>query len=275
SKISKNYAWASGGSSILSEFGTLHLEFAYLTDISGDVVFREKILRIRDFIKGLEKPGGLIPNYLNPKTGKWGQHHTSMGALGDSFYEYLLKAYVQSGYQDETARQMYLDAMGPIIDKLVLKSRSGLTYFAESKFDRLEHKMDHLACFAAGMLALGSHVIKGDQTQRHGEIGAEVANTCHESYVRTPTGLGPESFRFSEASEARAMKSSEKYYILRPEVVEGWFYMWRLTHDPKYRDWAWDAVQVSLEGCELGLGTGGRIQNLLLQVSTHLYVFIL
>ena len=55
----------------MSEFGTLHLEFMYLTDISGDVAFREKVLRIREFIKNLERPGGLYPNYLNPKTAKW------------------------------------------------------------------------------------------------------------------------------------------------------------------------------------------------------------
>ena len=95
------------------------------------------------------------------------------------------------------------------------------------------------------MYALGAKEIKDENSSRYHDIGAELAHTCHESYVRTPTGLGPESFRFSEAMEARAMRSSEKYYILRPEVIEGWFYMWRLTHDQKYRDWAWDAAQVS------------------------------
>lgn len=45
--------------------------------------------------------------------------------------------------------------------------------------------------------------------------------------------------------EAKALKSQEKYYILRPETIESYFIMWRLTHDQKYRDWGWDAVQVS------------------------------
>lgn len=36
------------------------------------------------------------------------------------------------------------------------------------------------------------------------------------------------------------------YYILRPETVESYFIMWRLTHEQKYRDWGWEAVQVSL-----------------------------
>lgn len=32
---------------------------------------------------------GLYPNFLNPKTGSWGSKHISLGALGDSFYEYV------------------------------------------------------------------------------------------------------------------------------------------------------------------------------------------
>lgn len=70
---SKNYAWASGASSILSEFGTLHLEFAYLSDITGNPIYKERVNNIRQVLKELEKPKGLYPNYLNPKTGKWGQ----------------------------------------------------------------------------------------------------------------------------------------------------------------------------------------------------------
>lgn len=52
------------------------------------------------------------------------------------------------------------------------------------------------------------------------------------------------SIRFSDAVEAKALKSQEKYYILRPETIESYFIMWRLTHDQKYRDWGWDAVLV-------------------------------
>ena len=76
--------------------------------------------------------------------------HTSIGALGDSFYEYLIKSYIQPDKRDNIAREMYEDAIDTITKRLVLKSHSGLTYLAESKFDRLEHKMDHLACFAGG-----------------------------------------------------------------------------------------------------------------------------
>lgn len=56
--------------------------------------------------------------------------------------------------------------------------------------------------------------------------------------------LGPEAFRFDGGVEAIATRQNEKYFILRPEVIETYMYLWRLTHDPKYREWGWEAVQV-------------------------------
>lgn len=255
--VSKNYGWASGGSSILSEFGTLHLEFSYLSDITGDAVYRDRVQTIRAVLKDIEKPKGLYPNYLNPKTGKWGQQHMSLGALGDSFYEYLLKAWIQSGHEDDEAREMYDEAMQAIIQHMVRRTPSGLVYVSDMKFDRLEHKMDHLACFAGGLFGLGSTTLTNQYSQRYMEIGEGLTNTCHESYIRTYTRLGPESFRFNDGVEAKALKAQEKYYILRPETFESYFIMWRLTHDQKYRDWGWDAVQALEKHCRTPTGYSG------------------
>ncbi|XP_013105225.1 mannosyl-oligosaccharide alpha-1,2-mannosidase IA isoform X1 [Stomoxys calcitrans] len=255
--LSKNYGWASGASSILSEFGTLHLEFSYLSDITGNPLYKERVQTIRQILKEIEKPKGLYPNFLNPKTGKWGQLHMSLGALGDSFYEYLLKAWLQSGQTDEEARQMFDEAMVAIIDHMVRTSLNGLTYVSDLKFDRLEHKMDHLACFAGGLFALGANTRQNEHTEKFMSIGKGITNTCHESYIRSTTHLGPEAFRFSEAAEARALKSNEKYYILRPETVESYLVLWRLTHDQKYRDWGWDAVQALEQHCRTPHGYSG------------------
>jgi mannosyl-oligosaccharide alpha-1,2-mannosidase len=40
---SKNWAWASGGCSILSEFGTMQLEFEYLSLITGESKFADMV----------------------------------------------------------------------------------------------------------------------------------------------------------------------------------------------------------------------------------------
>lgn len=72
-QVSKNYGWASSGCSILSEIGTMHLEFTYLSDITNNPVFKSKVENVRKVLKSLDKPKGLYPNYIHPRTGKWGQ----------------------------------------------------------------------------------------------------------------------------------------------------------------------------------------------------------
>ena len=49
-------------------------------------------------------------NVLIPPVSVWWldfADHVSIGALGDSFYEYLLKAYLLSGKEDQQAKEMY------------------------------------------------------------------------------------------------------------------------------------------------------------------------
>ena len=74
----------------------------------------------------------------------------SLGARGDSFYEYLLKAWLQSGKTDTEAREMYDEAIAAIAEHMIRTSRNGLIYSLEIDLDATyeEHKMYHLACFA-------------------------------------------------------------------------------------------------------------------------------
>ncbi|KHN83808.1 Mannosyl-oligosaccharide alpha-1,2-mannosidase isoform B [Toxocara canis] len=255
----RNWAWASGGCSILSEFGSLHLEFEYLSRITNRTIFSEKVARIREVLSSIEKPEGLYPNYLNPKTGKWGQKHVSVGALGDSFYEYLLKSWLLSNKQDDEAKRLYDEAIMAIEKHLLrFSQQSNLAYFVEMKGSRIEHKMDHLACFIGGLFALESmNEASLERKSNALRLGEQIGNTCHESYVRSAIGIGPESFRFTADAEAVAVSDREKYYIQRPEVIETWFYLWRATHNEKYREWCWSAAQAIEKYCRTKSGYSG------------------
>ncbi|XP_078472323.1 mannosyl-oligosaccharide 1,2-alpha-mannosidase IA-like [Lampetra planeri] len=263
--VGRNWGWASGGCSILSEFGTLHLEFEHLSQLSGNPIFREKVVKIRNVLDKMAKPNGLYPNYLHPNSGNWGQHHVSVGGLGDSFYEYLIKAWLMSDRTDTQARRLYDDAMQAIEAHLLRRSEGGLTFFGEWRSGYLERKMGHLACFTGGMFALGADGASSPQagaqgaeaTGGHLALAAEIAHTCHESYNRAALKLGPETFRFEGGADAVATRQSEKYYILRPEVVETYFYLWRFTRDPKYRAWGWEAVQALEKYCRVEGGFSG------------------
>ena len=272
----RNFGWASGGASILSEIGSHHLEFVYLSALTGDKRYARRVRRIRDFLDRLSKPyDGLYHNYINPHTGAWGEESISIGALGDSYYEYLIKSWVQTNGTDTQSRRMFDSAVDAIQRRLVRTSVSGvkgmgftslfkhylctgMTYVAKQFYGRLEHKMEHLACFAGGMYAMGSMGLTNQSRSNYfRQMAANITDTCAQSYKRTATHIGPEAFFFSDIYEAIALNNNEKYYILRPEVIESYFYLWRLTHDQRFRDYAWSATQAIARHCRTGNGFSG------------------
>uniref|UniRef100_UPI0037E9B975 mannosyl-oligosaccharide 1,2-alpha-mannosidase IA n=1 Tax=Semicossyphus pulcher TaxID=241346 RepID=UPI0037E9B975 len=257
SGTSWSWGWASAGSSILAEFGTLHLEFVHLSELSNNPIYTEKVMNIRKLLNKIEKPHGLYPNFLSPVSGNWVQHHVSIGGLGDSFYEYLIKSFLMSDKTDDGAKKMYYGALEAIEANLVQKSPGGLTYMAEWRGGILDHKMGHLACFSGGMIGIGADDGEPEKRQHFLDLAAEITHTCHESYTRSATKLGPEGFRFDAGAEATATRLSDRYYILRPEVIESYMYMWRLTHDPKYREWGWEAVEALEQNCRVESGFSG------------------
>uniref|UniRef100_A0A674DKR2 alpha-1,2-Mannosidase n=1 Tax=Salmo trutta TaxID=8032 RepID=A0A674DKR2_SALTR len=265
SGTSWSWGWASAGSSILAEFGTLHLEFVHLSELSNNGIYTEKVMNIRKLLNKIEKPHGLYPNFLSPVSGNWVQHHVSIGGLGDSFYEYLIKSYLMSDKTDEEAKTMYYSALEAIEANLVQKSPGGLTYMAEWRGGILDHKMGHLACFSGGMVVIGADDGAPEKRQHYLDLAAEITHTCHESYT---TKLGPEAFRFDGGVEATATRLSDRYYILRPEVIESYMYMWRLTHDPKYREWGWEAVEALEQHCRVEAGFSG-IRDVYAQTVSH------
>uniref|UniRef100_S4R729 Alpha-1,2-Mannosidase n=1 Tax=Petromyzon marinus TaxID=7757 RepID=S4R729_PETMA len=73
SGVGRNWNWASSGCSILAEFGTLHLEFAHLSYLTGESSYIDLVMKIRGILQKMDRPNGLYPNYLHPRTGRWGQ----------------------------------------------------------------------------------------------------------------------------------------------------------------------------------------------------------
>lgn len=105
---------------------------------------------------------GLFPIYINPSSGQATSRQITFGALGDSFYEYLLKTWLQGGQKESMYREMYDKAMDGM-DSLLLKTTtpSHLKYVADYDGSRTVDKMDHLVCFVPGMLALGAYTSDG------------------------------------------------------------------------------------------------------------------
>ena len=54
-----------------------------------------------DTLKDTPTDKGMLSIFLNPNTGKHDGQTFSMGASSDSYYEYLLKMWIQSGKKDK------------------------------------------------------------------------------------------------------------------------------------------------------------------------------
>ncbi|CAN0317850.1 unnamed protein product [Discosporangium mesarthrocarpum] len=99
------------GLSSLAEATTLQLEFSYLSRVSGDPSFAIKANQASESVEeGRQRlgwsggpKGGLAPIYISPETGEFGGGdrgeggRVTLGARGDSYYEYLLKQWMFSG----------------------------------------------------------------------------------------------------------------------------------------------------------------------------------
>ena len=55
---------------------------------------------------------GLVPIFINANSGKFRRHSTiTFGARGDSYYEYLLKQWIQTGKRTDFLKDDFLEAM--------------------------------------------------------------------------------------------------------------------------------------------------------------------
>lgn len=78
--------------------------------------------------------------------------------MGDSYYEYLLKSWLQGGKRDRELKRLYDNAVDGMMEQLLARSRfDDYLFVGERRGSRLIKSMQHLTCFVGGMLALGAH----------------------------------------------------------------------------------------------------------------------
>jgi mannosyl-oligosaccharide alpha-1,2-mannosidase len=59
---------------------------------------QEAVNKVTEHLHSLPKKDGLVPIFINANTGRFPSTATiTLGARGDSYYEYLLKMWLQSG----------------------------------------------------------------------------------------------------------------------------------------------------------------------------------
>ncbi|KAK9097777.1 hypothetical protein Syun_024822 [Stephania yunnanensis] len=236
-----NPSWT-GRESILADSGTEQLEFIALSQRTGDPKYQQKVEKVITELRKNFPADGLLPIFLNPHSGSSSYSTITFGAMGDSFYEYLLKVWIQG---NKTAvvkhyREMWETSMKGLVSLIRKSTPSSFTYICEKSGDSLSDKMDELACFAPGMLALGSSGYGPGDREKMLTLAEELAWTCYNFYQSTPTKLAGENYFFHAGED---MSVGTSWNILRPETVESLFYLWRLTGNKTYQEWGWNIFQ--------------------------------
>ena len=265
---------------ILSELGTLQIEFRFLSRATGNLEYERKALKVIDVMEKMKDSDGLYYLYVKNQSKKpaYGNKRISFGAMGDSFYEYLLKLWLQSGRKDSKYRRMYDEAMDGMHKLLIQKHpASGLTYVGEMDNGTLENKMDHLSCFLAGNLVLGAFTSPGGLTsikaQRDLRTGKALAYTCYQMYAQSPTGIAPEVVWFGPDGIERRRHAI--YNFLRPETAETFYILYKLTGDPTYREWGHEMFLALNEHLKTDLAFGSMedVENPELEISDKMESF--
>jgi len=260
----RNIGWT-GGSAILAEFGSIQIEFRYLAKQTGRTEFASKVEKVYQVMHDIAPANGLYPYYYhnNPRTGNLpsaGNDKLTFGAMADSFYEYMLKMWLQGGKTEPMYREMYDQSMDGMHAELLQKSTpSGLTFIADKNSGRLDTKMDHLVCFMGGLLALGAYTdpsgLDSARAQRDLQTAKALTYTCYQMYARMPTGISAEFVQFHSGQDFEVGRGAP-HYLLRPEAVESMFILNQLTGDPVYREWGWEIFQAIEKYCKTPYGYG-------------------
>ncbi|KAK7265209.1 hypothetical protein RJT34_32825 [Clitoria ternatea] len=236
-----NPSWTRGNS-ILADSGSEQLEFIALSQRTKDLKYQQKAEKVIKELYRTFPDDGLLPIYLDPLTGIKSNGAITFGAMGDSFYEYLLKAWIQGNKTEVVTfyREMWGKSMKGLQSLIKKSTPSSFTYISEKLGDSLLDKMDELACFVPGMLALGSSSYGPGETEIIMSLAEELAWTCYNFYQSTPTKLAGENYYFRNGED---MNVGTLWNIQRPETIESLFYLWRFTGNKTYQEWGWDIFQ--------------------------------
>eukprot|EP01130_Rhizamoeba_saxonica_P017302 TRINITY_DN833_c0_g1_i2.p1 TRINITY_DN833_c0_g1~~TRINITY_DN833_c0_g1_i2.p1 ORF type:complete len:164 (+),score=30.10 TRINITY_DN833_c0_g1_i2:1272-1763(+) len=109
------------------------------------------------------------------------------------------------------------------------------------------------------MYALGAENIKHidkNMYQKHMEIAKGIGRFCGDMYEKNPTNLPCENVRVSN-SDIKMPNHAAASYTMRPEAIETWFYLWRYTKDPIWRDLGWKAFLAMIKHTRTDYGFSG------------------
>jgi glycosyl hydrolase family 47 len=201
-----------------AETGTLLIEFGTLSKLTRNSIFYEKAKRALVETYNRRSPVGLVGTRINVETGKWTNTGSHISAEIDSYYEYLLKAWLL--FNDQDCKRMWLGSIAAInkylADEETRKSELWYGHVEMSSGQRTATTYGALDAFFPAVLALSGDLKRARRLQ---DSSVKMWN-LH--------GIEPEVLNY------QTMKVEHAGYPLRPEIVESTYYLYHYTKSPQY-----------------------------------------
>ena len=210
---------------IVAELGSLTLEFTRLSEITGDSKYYDAVYRVMlafEMSQEETRIPGLWPTIVDARRLAFSGTHFTIGGMSDSLYEYLTKEYILLGGTVPSYRTMYeaaLDAMKKFLffrpnapDRKDLLSDGppqpfwatdvlfpGSTYVGSDGSMVQEPLVQHLGCFAGGMVALAAKTFHRESEDM--AIAKRLVDGCIWAYDASPLGIMPELFHLATCDD--------------------------------------------------------------------------
>jgi mannosyl-oligosaccharide alpha-1,2-mannosidase len=190
---------------LVSEIGSLSLEFTRLSQLTGDPKYYDAIQRISNELELAQNSTqlpGLWPVSINAEIPSFAEDNFfTLGGMSDSLYEYLPKQYLlHSGLlsQPRNLYEKFIDvAKTTLFFRIYNPENKNLTVSGDIRVQNQGTKLNlhprgqHLTCFTGGMVALGSRIFSRPQDL---EVAEELAQGCMWAYDSNANGIAPELF---------------------------------------------------------------------------------
>jgi mannosidase alpha-like ER degradation enhancer 2 len=208
----------SGPRSNPAEIGTLILEFGTLAKLTHQPRYYDLAKRALQGLWQRRSPLGLVGDEIDVETGKWTDPVAHISGGIDSYYEYLVKG--ARLFDDAELGTMAREMLGAVDKYLADETADGLWYgYADmNSGKRTETVFGALDAFYPAVLVLAGDVPRAARLQESAFRMWRVA------------GLEPEVYDY------RKQTITSGGYQLRPEIIESAFYLYRRTHEPRYRE---------------------------------------
>uniref|UniRef100_A0A1S4GZW9 alpha-1,2-Mannosidase n=2 Tax=Anopheles gambiae TaxID=7165 RepID=A0A1S4GZW9_ANOGA len=193
--------------------GTILLEFAALSRLSGEPIFEVKAHAAMDALwKMRHRSSELMGTVLNVHSGDWIRRESGVGAGIDSYYEYCLKSYILLGDERYLAR---FNRHYHAIMKYISQGPMLLDVQMHRPHTKTRNFMDALLAFWPGLQVLSGDLKPAVQTH---EMLYQVMQM--HTFI-------PEAFTFD-------FQVHWGQHHLRPEFIESTYFLYRATGDHYY-----------------------------------------